>query len=41
MVDLREVWNELNKETLLASSQHDGWSDDYDDYVCCVGGYSD
>lgn len=41
LVDLRKIWNALNKETASSSSQLDGWDDDYDDYVCCVGGYSD
>ena len=41
MVDLRELWNTLNTETMGTISHQDAWDDDYDDYVCCVGGYSD
>ena len=41
ILDLRKLWNDLNDETTLPSFQLDGWDDDYDDYVCCVGGYSD
>lgn len=41
MVDLKELWEALNAETMGDALQHDAWDDDYDDYVCCVGGYSD
>ena len=41
VIDLRELWDTLNAETKITSSQHDTWDDNYDDYVCCVGGYSD
>ena len=41
VVDLRSLWSKLNAETMTATSPQDIWDDSYDDYVCCVGGYSD
>lgn len=37
IVDLRELWDTLNSETMVGGCTEDTW----DDYVCCVGGYSD
>lgn len=40
-VDLRELWNEMNTETMSVGCRKDTWDDSWDDdCCCCLGGYS-
>lgn len=45
IVNLKEFWKELDKETKLVNCDDDSWDDEWDDSwddncCCCVGGFS-